>query len=99
MTAASHERLVRGSSIPPRNQLHVHGGSVCVAGTLRVDHQLFDDTSQPRAFTLTRSAVSPSGLIHATYVRGGDVKTATVGGAGVPSHAELARREKLQREG
>jgi dihydrofolate reductase len=61
--------------------------------------RLFDDTSQPRAFTLTHSAVSPNGLIHATYVRDGDVKTATVGGAEAPSPAELARREKLRREG
>jgi dihydrofolate reductase len=61
--------------------------------------RLFDETSQPRAFTLTHSAVSPNGLIHATYVRDGEVKTATVGGAEEPSPAELARREKLKREG
>ena len=61
--------------------------------------RLFDDGSQPRAFGLTHSAVSPNGIIHATYVRGGEVKTATVGGAENPSPAELSRREKLKREG
>jgi dihydrofolate reductase len=61
--------------------------------------RLFDATSQPRAFTVTHSAVSPTGLIHATYVRAGEVKAGTVGGAEQPSPAELARREKLEREG
>jgi dihydrofolate reductase len=61
--------------------------------------RLFDETSHPRAFRLTHSAVSPSGLIAATYVRHGEVKTATIAGAEKPSAAELARREKLRREG
>jgi dihydrofolate reductase len=59
--------------------------------------RLFDETSEPRAFQLTHSGVSPGGLIHATYVRAGDVKTATVSGAEPPSPAELARRKKLGR--
>jgi dihydrofolate reductase len=61
--------------------------------------RLFDDNGEPRAFKLMHSAVSPNGLIHATYVRAGEVKTSTVGGAKEPSPAELARREKLAREG
>jgi dihydrofolate reductase len=61
--------------------------------------RLFTDNSEPRAFKLTHSAVSPNGIIHATYVRDGEVQTATVGGAQEPSPAELARREKLKREG
>lgn len=61
--------------------------------------RLFDATSEPRAFKLTHSAVSPSGLIAATYVRDGEVKTTTVRGAEEPTPAELARREKLAREG
>jgi dihydrofolate reductase len=61
--------------------------------------RLFSNDSQPRAFKLTHSAVSPNGLIAATYVRAGEVKTATVGGEVEPSAAELARREKLKREG
>ena len=60
--------------------------------------RLFDESSHPRAFTVTHSAVSPNGLIAATYVRDGEVKTATVGGAREPSRAELARREQLKRE-
>jgi dihydrofolate reductase len=61
--------------------------------------RLFSVDSQPRAFKLTHSAVSPNGLIAATYVRDGEVKTATVGGAVEPSASELARREKLKRQG
>ena len=61
--------------------------------------RLFGDDSQPRAFKLTHSAVSPNGIIVATYTRDGEVKTATVGGATEPSAAELARRDKLKREG
>jgi hypothetical protein len=48
---------------------------------------------------VTHSAVSPNGIIHATYVRDGEVQTATVGGAKEPSPVELARRQKLKREG
>jgi dihydrofolate reductase len=61
--------------------------------------RLFDETSEPRAFTLTHSAVSPNGFISATYLRDGEVKTATIGGTQEPTPAELARREKLKREG
>ena len=61
--------------------------------------RLFANNSEPRAFKLTHSAVSPNGLIHATYVRDGEVRTATVGGAQGPAAAELARREKLKHEG
>ncbi len=61
--------------------------------------RLFDETSEPHVFKLAHSAVSTGGLIHAVYVRGGEVKTATVGGAETPSAAELARREKLKHEG
>lgn len=61
--------------------------------------RLFNEASQPRAFKLTRSVVSPHGLIAATYVRDGEIKTGTVGGEQEPSAAESARREKLKREG
>jgi dihydrofolate reductase len=61
--------------------------------------RLFDETSEPRAFKVTHSAVSPDGLIAAIYARDGEVKTTTVPGAEVPTSAELARREKLKREG
>lgn len=61
--------------------------------------RLFSDDSQPRTFKLTRGAVSPKGLILATYVRDGTVKTSTIGGEQEPSAAELARRKKLKREG
>src|SRR5437868_4324168 len=60
--------------------------------------RLFDESSQPSGLKLTHIAVSPNGLIAAIYVRDGEVRTATVGGAKEPSAAELARREKLKRE-
>src|SRR5688572_30228170 len=43
--------------------------------------RLFDDTSQPRAFELTHAAVSPNGLVAATWARRGEVQTTTVRGA------------------
>lgn len=61
--------------------------------------RLFSDDSQPHTLKLTHSAVSPNGLIAAIYGRDGEVKTATIGGVVKPSATELARREKLQREG
>jgi dihydrofolate reductase len=61
--------------------------------------RLFDETSEPRAWRLTHSAVSKDGLIAATYVPAGEVRTETIGGAQTPTPAELARREKLKREG
>ncbi len=61
--------------------------------------RLFDDASRPHTFTLTESAVSPNGIIDATYARAGEVKTTMVGSAVEPTPAELARREKLKREG
>jgi dihydrofolate reductase len=59
--------------------------------------RLFDETSRPRAFTLTHSRVSPTGLIAATYARDGEVQTGDFANQ-APSAAELARRERLQRE-
>lgn len=61
--------------------------------------RLFDDTIRPGAFKLTHSAASPNGVIVATYVPDGEVKTTTVVGATEPTAAELARRDKLKREG
>jgi dihydrofolate reductase len=61
--------------------------------------RLFDENSEARSFKLVHSAVSPLGLIHASYVRDGEVETTTVPGAEEPTPAELARREKLAREG
>ncbi|HJS79137.1 MAG TPA: dihydrofolate reductase family protein [Vitreimonas sp.] len=61
--------------------------------------RLFGENSEPRAFSLTHSTVSPNGLIAAIYVRDGEVKTTTIRGAEEPTPAELARREKLKREG
>ncbi|TMA01156.1 MAG: deaminase [Methanobacteriota archaeon] len=60
--------------------------------------RLFSDDSQPRAFKLTQSVVSPNGIIHATYVLDGKVKTGTVGTPKELSAAK-ARREKPKRKG
>ena len=61
--------------------------------------RLFDSSSQASAYRLTHSKVSPLGLIAATYVPNGEVKHETIRGAENPSKAELARREKMKREG
>lgn len=60
--------------------------------------RLFTEESEPRVFKLTKSAVSPKGLVHATYVRDGEVTTRAIDDTQEPSAAELARRERLRRE-
>ncbi|MEQ1490016.1 MAG: dihydrofolate reductase family protein [Terricaulis sp.] len=51
--------------------------------------RLFDASSQAAAYTLTSSKVVPNGEVQHTTIRGAEN----------PSKAELARREKLKREG
>lgn len=41
--------------------------------------KLFGDNSIPAAYTLTKSLVTPSGVIFASYKRDGEVKTGTMG--------------------
>ena len=46
---------------------------------LGVGKKLFDDGSIPAAYTLTKSLVTPTGVILANYKRAGKVKTGTMG--------------------
>lgn len=57
--------------------------------------RLFDAGSKPAAFSLAQSKVSPNGVVIATYVRAGDVKTGSFALA-EPTPAELERRRKLK---
>jgi dihydrofolate reductase len=59
--------------------------------------KLFADGSAPHSFKLTRSRVSPNGLIVAHYEREGEVKIGNV--IDSLSEREIARRERMQREG
>src|SRR5438132_2281006 len=60
--------------------------------------KLFADGSAPHPFKLTRSRVSPNGLIVGHYEREGEIK---IGGTTLdaPSEREIARRKRMQREG
>jgi dihydrofolate reductase len=60
--------------------------------------KLFADGSAPHAFKLARSRVSPNGLIIGHYERQGEIR---IGDAALdaPSEREIARRERMQREG
>lgn len=60
--------------------------------------KLFADGSAPHSFKLTRSRVSPNGVIIGHYEREGPVKTANVL-VDPPSERELARRDRMKREG
>lgn len=60
--------------------------------------KLFDDGATAAAFTLTANRVSPNGIVIAQYVRDGAVKTGDFA-MDPPTPAEVARREKMQREG
>jgi dihydrofolate reductase len=57
--------------------------------------RLFDASALPRAFTLTKSTVSPSGVIVATYARAGAVATGSFA-LQDPTAAELERRRDLR---
>lgn len=60
--------------------------------------KLFADGSAPHSFKLVRSRVAPNGLIVGHYEREGEIK---IGDAGLdsPSKREMARRERMKREG
>jgi dihydrofolate reductase len=60
--------------------------------------RLFADGSAPHSFKLARSRVSPNGLIVAQYERAGAVKTADAA-LDSPSKREIARQERMKREG
>jgi dihydrofolate reductase len=60
--------------------------------------RLFVDGSAPHSFILERSLVSQTGVIVGHYVREGEVKTESAS-LGEPSERELARQERMRREG
>jgi dihydrofolate reductase len=60
--------------------------------------KLFADGSAPHSFKLTKSRVTPNGLIIGHYEREGEVKTANVL-VDPPSEREIARRKRMKREG
>ncbi len=60
--------------------------------------KLFADGSAPHAYQLLRSRVASSGAVIAHYQRAGEVKVDPTA-LGEPTSAELARRERLRREG
>ena len=59
--------------------------------------KLFSDGSAPHSFKLTRSRVAPNGLIVGHYEREGEVKVDDRPYS--PSEREIARRERMKREG
>jgi dihydrofolate reductase len=60
--------------------------------------KLFVDGSAPHSFKLTRSRVTPNGLMIGHYERDGEVKVDTTA-LGEPSEREVARRGRMKREG
>ena len=60
--------------------------------------KLFAVGSAPHSFKLTRSRVSPNGLIVGHYEREGEIKIGDTE-LDTPSELEIARRERMKREG
>jgi dihydrofolate reductase len=60
--------------------------------------KLFADGSAPHAYKLTRSRVSSTGIMIGHYERDGEIK---IGGTALdsPSEREIARQERMKREG
>jgi dihydrofolate reductase len=63
--------------------------------TLGKGKRLFAEGTLPAGFKLLESKSSPSGVIVASYVRSGEVKTGSFA-LEAPSEAELARRKRLK---
>ena len=60
--------------------------------------KLFADGSAPHSYKLTRSRVSSTGVMVAHYERSGEVEVSDTALA-KPSTAEVARRQRMTREG
>jgi dihydrofolate reductase len=60
--------------------------------------KLFADGSAPHSFKLTRSRVSANGLIVGHYERAGEIKVDDTA-LGSPSEREVARQQRMKREG
>jgi len=60
--------------------------------------RLFGQGAKPEALKLTANSVSTTGVIMSVYERAGAIKTGTFELA-QPSEAEIARRERMKREG
>jgi dihydrofolate reductase len=60
--------------------------------------KLFADGSAPHGYRLARSRVSSTGLMIGHYERSGEVKVGNTAVA-APSQAEVARQERMRREG
>ena len=60
--------------------------------------KLFADGSMPHAYKLTRSRVSSTGVMIGHYDRDGEIE---IGGTELdsPSEREIARQERMKREG
>lgn len=61
--------------------------------------KLFADGSTPHSFELTRSRVGTNGLIVAHYQRRGEIAVDAGISVDAPSERELARQERMRREG
>src|SRR6267378_3665485 len=60
--------------------------------------KMFADGSEPHSFKLTRSRVSPNGLIVGHYEREGEINIGDTT-LDAPSEREIARRKRMKREG
>ena len=61
--------------------------------------KLFEDGSAPHSFKLTRSRVSSTGLLIGHYEREGAIKIGEAPLLNAPSKREIARQERMKREG
>jgi dihydrofolate reductase len=61
--------------------------------------KLFADGAAPHSFKVKSSRASSNGVLIGHYERGGEVKTVDVAAGWTPSKRELARRERMKREG
>src|SRR5438874_955351 len=87
-----NERLVCRTAVTPRDDLHVHGGGIGIAVTLRIDQQLFHESRQQLAPRLTLSDADEDGAADLVQHRGGALLVRRVDDLGFES---INRRQFL----
>jgi hypothetical protein len=97
-----HEKPMRkvivGAMVSMDGVMQAPGGPLTVPVVLGGGKKLFADGSAPHSFKLTSSRVSSTGVLIGHYERDGEIK---IGGTALdsPSEREIARQERMKREG
>src|SRR6266542_1105601 len=74
VSSARNERLVCSTAVTPRDDLHIHGGGIGIAVTLRINQQLLHERGQQLAPRLPLSGADQDGAADLLQHRGGALR-------------------------